>query len=203
MFNLSGYEKYGIDFVDLDELHPHVLALRGREVLADVVGSDRKLAVASVDEDGELDAGRAAVFEERVDRGADRAARIEHVVDEDAGLSLERKVKPGRLHDRLCVERRLSTPHGHVVPVEGDVERAQVWLLARELADQASQALRQRNAPGVDADQSDPPEVRIALDDFVRVTSERPVQGLRIEQRLSRLDGHSHYDLLSGLSGPS
>src|SRR5215207_4783205 len=81
-------EEHGIDLVDLDELHAHVLALRGRQVLADVVGSDRKLAMAAVDQDGELDTGRAAVLEERVDRGADRAARVEHVVDEDTRLSL-------------------------------------------------------------------------------------------------------------------
>ena len=56
---------------------------RRRQVLADVVGPDRQLAVAAVDEDRELHARRPAVVEERVDRRADRAARVEDVVDED------------------------------------------------------------------------------------------------------------------------
>jgi hypothetical protein len=46
---------------------------RGGQVLADVVGPDRQLAVAAVDEDGELHARRPPEVEERVDRGADRA----------------------------------------------------------------------------------------------------------------------------------
>ena len=57
----------------------------GRQVLADVVGADRQLAVAAVAEDGELDPPRAAVVEERVDRGPHRAAGEEDVVDEDDG----------------------------------------------------------------------------------------------------------------------
>ena len=92
-----------VDLVDLDELHLDALGARGRQVLADVVGADRQLAVAAVDEDRELHACGPAVVEQRVDRGADRAAGVEHVVDEDAGLALEREVEPGRPDDRLRV----------------------------------------------------------------------------------------------------
>jgi hypothetical protein len=49
-------EQDTVDLVHLDELHLDALAARGRKVLADVVGADRELAVAAVDEDGELDA---------------------------------------------------------------------------------------------------------------------------------------------------
>src|ERR671937_1190017 len=74
-----GDEQDGVDLVDLDQLHLDALVARGREVLADVVGADRKLAVAAVDEHGELDAGRPAVVEERLDRRANRAAGVEDV----------------------------------------------------------------------------------------------------------------------------
>src|SRR4029453_2071552 len=43
-----GDEKDTVDFVHLDELHLDALAARGRKVLADVVGTDRELAVAGV-----------------------------------------------------------------------------------------------------------------------------------------------------------
>ena len=45
---------------------------RGRDILPDVVGPDRELPVAAVDEDGELDRLRAAEVDQLVERGADR-----------------------------------------------------------------------------------------------------------------------------------
>ena len=101
-------EKDTVDFVHLDELYLDALAACSRKVLAHVVGADRKLAVAAVGDDRELDAGRAAVIEERLDRGADRAARVEDVVDEDAGAALEREVEAGLADERLRVEGRLA-----------------------------------------------------------------------------------------------
>src|SRR5688500_15081977 len=59
--------------IDLLELDLDPLAARGWEVLAHVVGPDRQLAVAAVDENGELNASGPAVLEERFDRSADRA----------------------------------------------------------------------------------------------------------------------------------
>src|SRR6059058_1256951 len=84
-------QQDSVDLVDLDELHLDALVARGREVLADIVGPDRQLAVAAVDEDGELDPVGPAVVEERLDRGADRPAGVEDVIDEHDGLPLERE----------------------------------------------------------------------------------------------------------------
>ena len=50
-------EDDAVDLVDLEQLDLDALARAGRQVLADVVGPDRQLAVAAVGEDGELDAG--------------------------------------------------------------------------------------------------------------------------------------------------
>src|SRR5829696_2763996 len=102
--------------------------------------------VTAVGEAGELDARRPAVVEERIDRRADRPARVEDVVDEDDGAPLEREVELRRAHDRLGVPRRLAGANLDVVPVEGDVERAELDVGARELLDQAPQAVRQRDA---------------------------------------------------------
>src|SRR5919198_4018489 len=77
-----GDQQDAVDLVDFDELHLDALVARGREVLADVVGTDRQLAVAAVDEHGELDPVGTAVVEQRLDCGANRATRVEDVVDE-------------------------------------------------------------------------------------------------------------------------
>src|SRR5919206_1533162 len=88
-----------VDLVHLDELHLDALVARGRQVLADVVGADRELAVPAVDEHRELDAGRPAVVEERLDRGPNRPARVEDVVDEHDRLPFEREVERRRPDD--------------------------------------------------------------------------------------------------------
>src|SRR5436190_1542309 len=96
----------------------------GREVLADVVGADRQLAVAAVGEDGELD------------------------------------------------DRDLATG---------------------EVGDPPAQALGERNAARVDADESDLVQLGVAFDDLVRDPGERPVDGLSVEQDLLALRmRHAH-----------
>ncbi len=144
-----------VDLVDLDELHLDALVARGGQVLADVVGPDRQLAVAAVGEDGELHARGPAVLEQRVDRGADRAARVEDVVDEDHGASLELEVELGVAHDRLRPARRLAAADVDVVAVEGDVELAEVELQVGALGDQAAQPMGERHAARVDPDERD------------------------------------------------
>jgi hypothetical protein len=67
--------------VDLGEQDMHHLALRGGQVLPDVVGADRELAVAAVDQDRELDRARPPEVVQGIERGAHRPAREQHVVD--------------------------------------------------------------------------------------------------------------------------
>ena len=80
-------DRHLVDPVDLLEADVDPLLAGGRQVLADVVGADRQLAVAAVAEHRELDPLRAAVVEEGVDRGAHGAAGEEDVVDEDDGAA--------------------------------------------------------------------------------------------------------------------
>ena len=98
-------EQDPVGAVDLLELDLDPLAAGGRQVLADVVGADRQLAMAAVDEDGELNARRPAALEERLDRSPDRASRVEDVVDEDAGHPGQVEVECGRVDDRLLLCR--------------------------------------------------------------------------------------------------
>src|SRR5207248_3116393 len=181
------------DLVDLDQLHLDALVAMGREVLADVVGADRQLAVAAVGEDGELDPRGTAVVEQRLDGGADGAARVEDVVDEHAGHSVEPEVELRVAHDRLRVLRRLAAADVDVVPVEGDVELAEHDLAAGEVGDPPAKALGERNAARVDADESDLVQLGVAFDDLVRDPGERPVDGLSVDQDLFALRmRHAH-----------
>ena len=92
----------------VDLLHPHVhpLAARGRQVLADVVGADRQLAMAAVGQHRKLHALGAPVVEQRVDAGPDRAPGVEHVVHEDDRRVLDGEVDVRGVHDRLGVGSR-------------------------------------------------------------------------------------------------
>jgi hypothetical protein len=82
------------------------------------------------------------------------------------------------------VARRLSRADVDVVAVEGDVQLAEGDLGAGQLGDPAAQALGDRDAARVDADERDPLEVGIALDDLVRDPRQRALDRLAIEDRL-------------------
>src|SRR4029450_6427126 len=98
-------EQHLVDLVHLDELHLDALLPRGRQALARLVRPDWNLAVPPVRQAGELDARGAPVVEKRVDRRADRSARVQHVVDEDDRATFEREVKPCGAHERLRMPR--------------------------------------------------------------------------------------------------
>ena len=66
--------------------------------------------------------------------------------------------------------------------MERDVELAEVELDSRALLDQAPQALRERDAAGVDADERDRLEVVVALDDLVRDPRESSLDALGIQE---------------------
>jgi hypothetical protein len=175
-------QQDAVDLVHLDELDLDALVSGGREVLADVVRADRELAVAAVGEHGQLHALGTAVAEERVDRGPDRAAGVEHVVDEHARHALEWEVERRRPDERLRVPGRLASAHVHVVAVEGDVELAEGDLRAAQLLDALPQPLRKRDAARVDADERDAREVGVPLDDLVCDARQRARDRFGIEK---------------------
>src|ERR1051326_7664037 len=69
------------------QAHDHAFAERRRNVFADEVRFDRQLAMAAIDEHGELNPLRPAEIVERIHRRANRAAFEEDVVDEHHGLA--------------------------------------------------------------------------------------------------------------------
>ncbi len=149
----------------------------------------------TVDEHGELDACRPAVVEQRLDRRADRPTGVEHVVDEDARLPLEREVELGAAHERLWVERRLPAPHEHVVAVERDVDGAERRLDLAALGDERLQPPCERNAAGMDPDEREALEIAGALDHLVREPGEGAPERFVVEDLArilarGRIGGH-------------
>src|ERR671924_233773 len=66
-------------------------------------------------------------------------------VDEHDRLPLEREVERGRANDRLRMPGRVAAAHLDVVPIEGDVDRAELGRIAGALFDQPAQTVRKRH----------------------------------------------------------
>ena len=160
--------------------------------------------MTAVDEHRELDPGRPTELEQRVQRGSDRAAGREDVVDQDDRSVLEREVEGRAADERLRARGRGAVADGDVVAVEGDVERADVDLDAAALGDETREPVRQWDAAGVDADQCDGGQIVSSLDQLVCDAREDPVDGLGVEQCRRRGPAGTFVliSLLSGLAGP-
>src|SRR5713226_9601106 len=86
---LAGNDHRLVESVLLGHQHLDALGVGGGHVLADVVGSDGQLAMASVDEHRQLNRARPAEVEQRVHRGPCRSSAVNHVVDEHDNLAVD------------------------------------------------------------------------------------------------------------------
>jgi len=130
----------------LGEQHVDGFAQGRRDVLADVVRPDRQLAVAAVDQDGQLHGPGPAEVGEGVQGRPHRPPGEQDVVDEHD----EPAIHPaGRQVGLLQSPRRLQP---QVVAVERGVQAARRHLVALEGQDARGQAPRQRPTPGGNAE---------------------------------------------------
>src|SRR2546425_3964800 len=83
---LSLHDQHFILAVQFSHLHLDHLFRVGGNRLADHVGVDRQLAMAAVDEHGEHHRLRTSEIDESIQRRADGAAGVEHVVDQNHDL---------------------------------------------------------------------------------------------------------------------
>ena len=141
--------------------------------------------MTAIGEHGELNAGGPAVVEERLDRRADRAPRVEDVVDEDDRPPVEREAELRRADDRLSRERGLAAADGDVVAIEGDVDGAERGLDSGALLDQTREPPGERDAAGLDPDQGELAELRVALDDLVGDSRKGSAEPVGVEEALA------------------
>ena len=76
---------------------------------------------------------------------------------------------------------RIEAALGEVVAVQRDVERADGRASALECLDGSREALGERDATRLDADEHEALEATVALDDLVREACERPAHAFLVE----------------------
>src|SRR6266851_572699 len=169
---LDGNYHRLVDAVLLDDEDLDALRVRRWHVLADVIGTDRQLAVAAIDEHRQLDGPRASEVHQRIHRGSSRPPVVDDIVHE---------------HDDLAVDVRhvrLSAVRGHaevpVVAVLADVERTHRDRRPFELHQAVRQPACEVVPLGHDADQNQVAGAAIALEDLVRDPRQRAADLIRI-----------------------
>ena len=144
------------------------------DILADVVGADRQLALSAIDQHRELNRFGPAEISQRGERGAHRAAGIEHVVNQHHAGAIDGKRdvaadepgSPGAPRPSSRYEEMSRVPTG-VSPEE---------LQFR------SETVGETRAAAHDADQCERAGVAVALlDDFVGDALDAAGDGLGVE----------------------
>src|SRR5947209_4274351 len=143
---LTGNDHRLVDPILVGNEHLDALAVRRGHVLTHVVGTDRHLAVAAVQQDRELDRPRAAEVHQRVHRRARRTPVVDDVVDEDDDLVVDR----GKL---ARARAPVGRPQMEIVAVLGHVEAAGRHRRTLELRQGRGQAPRDHVALADDADE--------------------------------------------------
>src|ERR1700722_19599664 len=83
--------QHSVEAIDLAQFDEYALTLWGGNVLAHVVGANRHLALAAIDEHRELNRFAPAEIGYRAECRTHGAAGIKHVIDEDDPFAVERK----------------------------------------------------------------------------------------------------------------
>jgi len=104
-----------------------------RQILADVIGTNRQLTVAAVDQCGELNPGRPAERTDCIHRRPHGSSGKKHIIDNHDGLAFERQRQLRLPHDGQLRARADIVPvHRHVNHAGGDID---LFYRADELGD--------------------------------------------------------------------
>ena len=122
--------------------------------------------MATVNEHRKLDGGRTAQIHEGVERGADGATGIEHVVYKHDGFAVKRKRDVRAVHFGGKVGQE-------VVAIEADVQASQGRLLTFDFGDLVGQTLGQNVAAGDDAHEHNFMRAVVRLQNLVRDARKR------------------------------
>src|SRR5580693_2441320 len=123
--------------------------------------------MASINEHQQLNAARAAMTEEGIEGGADRAAGVEHVVNQDDVAIVDVESEGARTDDRADIMC------GEIVPVKANVEHASVDGAFFDAANQCTQSFREGNAATLNANQPQVFGSVILFDDLMGQSDKR------------------------------
>src|SRR5439155_4757538 len=155
-------------------MHLHLFIHRGWQILSDVIGANRKLAMAAINQRSELDTGWPPKRVDRVHGRTNGAASVENVIDNDDSASFQRHWKLRRTHNWQFRAR------SDIVAVHRHVDHARLEVDLFDLVDKTGDALRNLHAARGNSCEHDFFKLRVPLDDFVRNPPKRPTNCLRV-----------------------
>src|SRR5580692_1470481 len=162
-------ENDALFIIDLPETDFDDLGITGLHGAADELSFNGHFAMAAVDQDAERDALGPPEVEEAVHGGANGAAGVKHVVDEDEIHLVDAEADVGRLQNGLGRDFR------EIVAIESNVEGADGNVDAIDAAHGFGDALGQRYAAAADAYRSEVFRDAAFLDNLMGQTAQSAV----------------------------
>src|SRR6266850_738401 len=153
---------HGILAVDFLHQDTNFLMDRCGDVFPDVIRLDGELSMTPVDHDGELNSRRSSEIDQLIESCANRPSRIQDIVDKDDVLTghIERDDGP--------LEERLLTLPPEIIPIERDIQKAELQLFVFELLNFLDEPSGEELPPRADAHDRDRVSALIVFQNFVR-----------------------------------
>jgi hypothetical protein len=156
------------------EADADAFGVSGGNVLADEIGFDGQLAVSAVNEDGKLDAPRAAEVIEGIHGGTDGATAKQDVIHEHDGLSGHIEGNNGWLDVGGRAPAQVIAVHAHIQVADGHG-------MAPDGRQFGAQPPAQRHAASLNAYGHEVAAVFVSLHDFMRNSGQRALKGGRVQ----------------------
>jgi len=167
-------QQYGVLSAGFRQADDNVFIWSGGEVLAHEICFDRQLAVAAVDEHGQLNALGPAKVIERIHRRARGSAAEKNVVDQNHRFACHVKRDNRWMH--VGCQSLVQ-----VVAVHANVQLAYEDGLAPNGSQEAAQPFCQNDPSALNPHKHDFLRALIPFDDFVRDTGKRPLNSSRVK----------------------
>ena len=125
--------------------------------------------MSAVHQHRQLDRPRPSEINERIQSGTDGPAGVEHVVDEDDVLAIDVE------EDLRGLQLRLFKLAQQIIPVQRDIEKANLQLDTLRLLDFPGDPFREEFAARPDPDDDNALRPLVSLEDLVSQTGQRSV----------------------------
>jgi len=164
-----------ITAIDLENPDLDVLIPRGWYILADKIGADGQLAVATIHQNGELDRSRPPIVHHGVQRCPNRSSREQHVIH-------QHDVRISDVSRKLGLMELEHSSFKQIVAVKRDVELPAGDYGLLKCGDCLLNALSEGHAAGTQSYENEAIDAAILLDDLVRHAEDGSPNTFRVEE---------------------
>ena len=164
----------GVFAVDFGEQDIHFVVAACVDLTTHMVRCDGQFAVTAVDQDRQPNPAGPPEVTQRIQRGTYRSSSEQDIVNQGNRAAIHREV------DLRASDHGGDTLEFQVVPVQPDVERADLDLGSTQGRDQFSKTLREIETAGTDADQRQVSVTAVSFPHFVSETLERSLDVLGV-----------------------